>query len=200
MKFDDLDAKMRVFETAHDHSVLPGVFIMARLDGRGFTKLTKQERPFEAPLDATFRDYMVSTTEHLMDCGFRVGVVPCVVTFLVKKLSPKVSPQGKKGRKGSRAIPRNPFLSNHFHRSGGEGSRTLDLSIAKTVSRTSPFGLFPWKQRHSSNRNGNCKLSHRMALIPRKWRYLGSRQERKTVDYRFAYMPLRRAVTPTKQT
>ena len=72
MKFDDLDAKMRVFETAHDHRVLPGMFIVARLDGRGFTKLTKQKRPFEAPFDATFRDYMVSTTEHLMDCGFRV--------------------------------------------------------------------------------------------------------------------------------
>ncbi len=26
MKFDELDAKMRVFETAHDLCVLPGVF------------------------------------------------------------------------------------------------------------------------------------------------------------------------------
>ena len=37
MKFDDLDGKMRVFETAHDHCVLPGIYIVARLDGRGFT-------------------------------------------------------------------------------------------------------------------------------------------------------------------
>ena len=38
MKFDDLDERMRIFETAHDHRVLPGVFMVARLDGRGFTR------------------------------------------------------------------------------------------------------------------------------------------------------------------
>jgi hypothetical protein len=35
MKFDELDEKMRIFETAADQSVLPGVFMVARLDGRG---------------------------------------------------------------------------------------------------------------------------------------------------------------------
>jgi tRNA(His) 5'-end guanylyltransferase len=72
MKFDDLDARMRVFETAHDHCVLPGLFMVARIDGRGFTRLTKEVHDFEAPFDARFRDYMASTTEHLMTCGFRV--------------------------------------------------------------------------------------------------------------------------------
>lgn len=42
MKFDDLDARMRVFETVHDQCVLPGIFMVARLDGRSFTKLTKE--------------------------------------------------------------------------------------------------------------------------------------------------------------
>jgi tRNA(His) 5'-end guanylyltransferase len=72
MKFDDLDAKMRRFETAHDHCVLPGVFMVARIDGRGFTRLTKEVHSFEAPFDIRFRDYMVATVEHLMNCGFRV--------------------------------------------------------------------------------------------------------------------------------
>jgi len=72
MKFDDLDAKLRVFETAHDHCVLPGIHIVARLDGRGFTRLTKEVHQFEAPFDERFRDLMVATTEHLMDCGFRM--------------------------------------------------------------------------------------------------------------------------------
>ena len=71
MKFDDLDAKMRVFETAHDYLVVPGVFIVARMDGRGFTKLTKERQPFEAPFDARFRDLMLDTVEHVMTCGFR---------------------------------------------------------------------------------------------------------------------------------
>jgi len=49
MKFDDLDQKMRVFETAHDLCVLPGLHVVARLDGRGFTRLTKEVHQFEAP-------------------------------------------------------------------------------------------------------------------------------------------------------
>jgi tRNA(His) 5'-end guanylyltransferase len=73
MKFDDLDQKMRVFETAHDSCVLPGLYMVARLDGRGFTRLTKEVHRFEAPFDARFRDLMVETAEHLMcACGFNM--------------------------------------------------------------------------------------------------------------------------------
>ena len=35
MKFDDLDARMRIYETEHDRCVPPDVFMVARLDGRG---------------------------------------------------------------------------------------------------------------------------------------------------------------------
>ncbi len=71
MKFDDLDTKMRVYETAHDHFVLPGIYIVARLDGRSFTRLTKEKKGFEAPFDERFRDLMVATTQHVMNSGFR---------------------------------------------------------------------------------------------------------------------------------
>jgi tRNA(His) guanylyltransferase len=71
MKFDDLDAKMRQFETAHDLCVLPGLFIVARIDGRSFTRLTNEVHQFEAPFDVRFRDHMVATVQHLMNCGFR---------------------------------------------------------------------------------------------------------------------------------
>jgi tRNA(His) 5'-end guanylyltransferase len=72
MKFDDLDARMRVFETAHDHCALPGLYLVARLDGRGFTRLTKEIHPFEAPFDERMRDLMAQTVVHLVGCGFRV--------------------------------------------------------------------------------------------------------------------------------
>ncbi len=72
MKFDDLDTKMRVFETAADMCVLPGLYMVARIDGRSFTRLTRETHHFEAPYDLRFRDYMVATVEHLMQCGFRV--------------------------------------------------------------------------------------------------------------------------------
>lgn len=73
MKFDDLDQRMRVYETAHDLCVLPGLHVVARLDGRGFTRLTKEAHAFEAPFDPRFRDLMLATTEHLMSAsGFNV--------------------------------------------------------------------------------------------------------------------------------
>ena len=73
MKFDDLDQKMRVFETAHDLCVLPGLYMVARVDGRNFTRLTKEVYKFEAPFDPRFRDLMVETAEHLMaGCGFNM--------------------------------------------------------------------------------------------------------------------------------
>jgi tRNA(His) 5'-end guanylyltransferase len=49
MKFDELDKKMRVFETAHDICVLPKIYMAARIDGRSFTRLTKEVHEFEAP-------------------------------------------------------------------------------------------------------------------------------------------------------
>jgi tRNA(His) 5'-end guanylyltransferase len=73
MKFDDLDQQMRVFETAHDLCVLPALHMVARLDGRSFTRLTKEVHQFESPFDARFRDLMVDTAEHLMSgCGFKM--------------------------------------------------------------------------------------------------------------------------------
>lgn len=72
MKFNELDTKLRIFETAHDLCVLPSIFMVARIDGRNFTRLTKEIHKFETPFDAQFRDHMVSTVKHLMDCGFRV--------------------------------------------------------------------------------------------------------------------------------
>lgn len=72
MTFDELDQKMRVFETAADYCVLPELFMVARLDGRSFTRLTKEACQFAAPFDERFRDLMVGTAESLMTCGFRV--------------------------------------------------------------------------------------------------------------------------------
>ena len=66
MKFDDLDSQMRVFETMHDQFVLPEIYMVARLDGRGFTRLTKEVHRFEAPFDTRFRDLMLDTTEALV--------------------------------------------------------------------------------------------------------------------------------------
>ena len=71
MEFKLLDEMMRVYETAHDYSVLPNIYMVVRLNGRNFTRLTKEKHQFKAPFDEN-RDYMLTTTEHLMTCGFKV--------------------------------------------------------------------------------------------------------------------------------
>lgn len=72
MKFDDLDKKMRVYEESIDQTVLQELYLVARLDGRNFSRLTKEICHFEAPFDEKVRDMMIHTVKQLMNCGFRV--------------------------------------------------------------------------------------------------------------------------------
>ena len=72
MNFEELDKKMRSFEQSLDQVILPELYLAVRLDGRNFTKLTKEICRFEAPFDTRFRDAMIDTTKHLMQCGFRI--------------------------------------------------------------------------------------------------------------------------------
>lgn len=72
MNFDDLDAKMRVYEKSIDQCILSDMYLAARLDGRSFSRLTKEICDFEAPFDMRFRDMMINTVKGLMDCGFRI--------------------------------------------------------------------------------------------------------------------------------
>ena len=58
MKFDDLDKKMRVYETTHDYYVMPEMYIVAQIDRRSFTRLTKEVHKFKTPFNAKMRDDM----------------------------------------------------------------------------------------------------------------------------------------------
>lgn len=73
MKFEMLDKKMRAFELNMDQSILPELYMIARLDGRGFTRLTKELLTLERPFDERFKDSMIETVKHLMNCGFKVS-------------------------------------------------------------------------------------------------------------------------------
>jgi len=73
MRFDDFDRQMRVYEQSLDQYILPDMYIVARLDGRSFTRLTKEICQFEAPFDIRFRDLMVDTVKELLDSsGFNI--------------------------------------------------------------------------------------------------------------------------------
>ena len=72
MDFDTLDKQMRRFEQSLDRIMLEGIYLVARLDGHGFTRLTKKEWNLEKPFDIRFRNAMIETMKRLMDCGFRM--------------------------------------------------------------------------------------------------------------------------------
>lgn len=72
MKFEEIQIKMRQNESLFDQYVLPGNYIVVRLDGKGFTKLTKEKMDFERPFDIRFHEAMVATTKHLLSVGFKV--------------------------------------------------------------------------------------------------------------------------------
>ena len=55
MRFDDFDKQMRVYEESLDQCIIPDMYIVARLDGRSFTRLTKDVCQFEAPFDPVQR-------------------------------------------------------------------------------------------------------------------------------------------------
>jgi len=71
MKPENFETYMRSYETLGDEPLPADVYVVARLDGRNFTRLTKELYGFECPFDITFRDLMVKTLSHLMQCGFR---------------------------------------------------------------------------------------------------------------------------------
>jgi tRNA(His) 5'-end guanylyltransferase len=72
MKFEEIEAFMRKTERLSEQYILPENFIIVRLDGKGFTKLTKEKLSLEKPFDKKFSLVMIDTTKHLFNIGFKV--------------------------------------------------------------------------------------------------------------------------------
>lgn len=63
---------MRIFEEAYDLIVIPGIYIVARLDGRSFNLLTRKMK-YNKPFDDNFNNLMILVVKHLMkNSGFNI--------------------------------------------------------------------------------------------------------------------------------
>ena len=118
MNFDTLDKQMRVYEKSLDQIILPETYMVARLDGRNFTRLTKETCQFEAPFDMRFRDLMITTTKSLMDCGFRILTESDEISLL---FSPEDNTFGRKVRKYNSTL-------------AGEASAAFSLALGLKAS------------------------------------------------------------------
>jgi tRNA(His) guanylyltransferase len=151
MQFETLDMTMRVFETAHDHCVLPGLWMVARLDGRNFTRLVREVHPFAAPFDQRFRDMMVATTRHLMTCGFNI-VYGCTHSDEISLLFH--SQEDSFGRTLRKLIS---ILA-------GEASAAFALQLGLVASFDSRIAQLPSRQRVVDYFRWRAEDAHRNAL------------------------------------
>ena len=151
MQFDELDTRMRVFETAHDHCVLPGVHIVARLDGRNFTRLTKEEQDFEAPFDERFRDLMLETVQHLMQVGFKVLYGYTESDEISLLFAPEEDGFGRKTRKINSVL-------------AGEASARFSLSLGALASFDCRVSQLPTEQNVVDYFRWRHEDAHRNAL------------------------------------
>ncbi|MEM7182962.1 MAG: tRNA(His) guanylyltransferase Thg1 family protein [Spirochaetota bacterium] len=155
MKFSELDEKMRIFETNSDIVVLPGIYMVARIDGRNFTTLTKSNSAFEAPFDTRFRDLMVETTKHLMDCGFKVEYGYTQSDEISLLFDPNIDVFSRKTRKYNSIL-------------AGEASAIFSVMLGKPVSfdcricqlpaKNNVVDYFRWRNEDASRNalNAHC--------------------------------------------
>ena len=155
MNFDELDAKMRRFEQSLDQIILPELYLTVRLDGRNFTRLTKEICKFEAPFDVRFRDAMIDTVKHLMQCGFRIVYGYTESDEISLLFHPDDNTFGRKVRKINSVL-------------AGEASACMSLKLGILScfdSRVVPLpnlecvkDYFSWRQEdaHRNSLNAHC--------------------------------------------
>ena len=155
MKFDDLEKRMRVFETSHDHCALPGLHLVARLDGRGFTGLTKKTLDLERPFDPKFRDFMAETVEHLMQCGFDILFGYTQSDEISLLFDPECDSFGRKLRKINSVLAGE--ASAKFSLAAGCVA-AFDCRVSQLPSQALVRDYFRWRHEdaHRNALNGHC--------------------------------------------
>ena len=155
MDFDTLDKKMRSFEQSLDRKLLEGIYVVARLDGHGFTRLTKKEWNLEKPFDVRFRDIMISTTKHLMDCGFRIvyGYTQSDEISLLFHLDDDTF--GRKERKLLSILASEASVA--FSLAAGRPA-IFDCRLIPLPNKEFVVDYFRWRQEdsHRNSLNGHC--------------------------------------------
>ena len=155
MVFDDVDKQMRVYEQSLDQIILPEIYMVARLDGRGFTRLTKDVCKFEAPFDVRFRDLMTKTVEALMDCGFKVVYGFTESDEISLLFAPEDNAFGRKVRKYNSTLAGEASVA--FSLALGQAA-TFDCRIVPLPNIERVRDYFLWRQEdaHRNSLNSHC--------------------------------------------
>ena len=155
MRFDEFDRQMRAYEQSLDQIILPDLHIAARLDGRSFTRLTKEVCRFEAPFDIRFRDLMIRTAGALMSAGFRVVYGYTESDEISLLLHPDDRSFGRKVRKINTTLAGE--ASAVFSLALGRRA-TFDCRVIPLPNRDRVSDYFLWRQEdsHRNSLNAHC--------------------------------------------
>ena len=155
MNFDELDRQMRVYEESLDQILLPELYLVARLDGNRFTRLTKEVCKFEAPFDERFRDMMVHTVQALMNYGFRVIYGFTESDEISLLFHPEEKTFGRKVRKYNSILA--GVASAAFSLELGQ-SAVFDCRMVPlpTVERVRDYFLWRQEDAHRNALNAQC--------------------------------------------
>ena len=155
MNFDELDKKMRGYEESLDQVLLPELYMVARLDGNRFTRLTKEVCKFEAPFDIRFRDMMVETVKALMNYGFRVIYGFTERDEISLLFHPEEDTFGRKVRKYNSLLA-GVASATFSGLSGQPGIFDCRMVPLPTIERVQDY--FQWRQEdaHRNSMNSHC--------------------------------------------
>ncbi len=155
MKFDDFDKEMRIYEESIDQYILPDMYIVARLDGRSFTRLTKEICKFEAPFDIKFKDLMVETVKTLLNVGFRIVYGYTESDEISLLFHPKDRTFGRKVRKINTTLAGE--ASAAFSLALGQAA-TFDCRVVPLPNKERVVDYFVWRQEdaHRNSLNAHC--------------------------------------------
>lgn len=155
MNFDDLDKAMRVYEQSIDQVIVPDTYLVARLDGNRFTRLTKEIYQFEAPFDERFRDMMTETVKSLMNYGFRVIYGFTESDEISLLFHPEEQTFGRKVRKYNSILA--GVASSAFSLLlGGQAVFDCRMIPLPSVERVRDYFLWRQEDAHRNALNAHC--------------------------------------------
>ena len=155
MNFDDLDSQMRKYEESLDQILLPELYMVARLDGNRFTRLTKEVCRFEAPFDEKFRDMMIETVRALMNYGFRIIYGYAESDEISLLFHPEEDTFGRKVRKYNSLLAgvASAAFSMQLGRPAIFDCRMVPLP---TMERVQDYFLWRQEDTHRNSLNSHC--------------------------------------------
>lgn len=154
MKFDEFDKKMRKFEQSLDQVIPADSFMVARLDGKGFTKLTKKDMILDKPFDIRFRDAVINTIKYLMNGYFQISYAYNESDEISLLFQTHADKFGRKVRKYNSILAAE--TSVHFSHQIGQ-TAIFDCRMIALPDLDAVQDYFAWRQADSGR---NSVLAH----------------------------------------